>query len=265
MEIPAVSLHEVTVDRRGARVLGPLSATIPADSFCGVIGPNGAGKSTLLRVITGHQKPSQGYATVLGNKLYTTGTTSPGKNIGILLQHHDFYPDIPFSVDDIVLFGRTPYHGPGIRYNEEDDNARRRALDIMGLTGYRNRLYRELSGGEQRKVHLARLIAQNPDLLLLDEPASGLDLEWQERLTRLVGDLFRMLNRTVIMVTHDISRLPACCDRVILLKNGAVMREGNPGDVLTAPLLSELYDCGVNVASESGRFLITSVQPREDS
>ena len=100
--------------------------------------------------------------------------------------------------------------------------------------------------------------------MLLDEPASGLDLEWQERLTRLVGDLFRMLNRTVIMVTHDISRLPACCDRVILIKKGTVMREGNPDDVLTARTLSELYGCGVNVSSDEGRFIITSVQPRED-
>ena len=265
MEQPAVALNEVTVYRRGTRVLGPLTATIPAGSFCGVIGPNGAGKSTFLRVITGHQKPSQGSVTVLGNAQYHSGALPRSKLIGILLQHHDFFPDIPFTVDDIVLFGRSPFHGPGIRYDATDHETRERALEIMDLTGYRHRLYRELSGGEQRKVHLARLIAQNPDLLLLDEPASGLDLEWQERLTRLVGNLFRMLNRTVIMVTHDISRLPSCCNRVILLKNGSVMCEGTPGDVLTAPLLSELYGCGVDVSSDEGRFIITSVQPQEYS
>ena len=135
MEQPAVALHEVTVQRRGIRILGRSYHDNSRWFILWCHRPERRGKIHFAAVITGHQKPAQGSVTVLGKAQYNTGTLSLSKQIGILLQHHDFYPDIPFTVDDIVLFGRSPFHGPGIRYNAADNEARKRALEIMDLTG----------------------------------------------------------------------------------------------------------------------------------
>lgn len=251
-----VLLENATVTHAGARLLGPLTLEIGPGEFWGIVGPNGAGKSTLLHVLAGLQTLAGGRA------VYFDAARQSGINvtksllmrrIGILFQHHDFLPEIPFTVGDVVGFGRVgwPHDGAHMAENRARIGA---ALAALGLTDMRRRLYRELSGGERRKTQLARLLAQGAELLLLDEPAAGLDLDWQARLTQLVEELYQRHGQTFVMVTHDVDLLPASCTRVLLLKDGQALAAGAPADVLRADLLSRLYGCPMEVAVRNGRW-----------
>ena len=261
-----VEFVNVVVRYRNKKVLGPLSLHVHPGDFWGVVGPNGAGKSTLLKTLSGLQTLSEGYINVYGepldSRLHRRGPTLR-KQIGILLQHHDFFPDLPFNVEDVVLFGRTVFPSLGRRYRPTDWKTVDNTIADLDLSHLRNRLYRELSGGEKRKVQLARLVAQEADILLLDEPTAGLDLDWQERLTQLVEDLYRRLGKTIIMVTHDVDHLPSCCNRVLLLNNGDVQAVGTPAEVFQKNILSRLYGCTIEVAEHKGRYHAYSLGIKE--
>ncbi len=241
---PALSARGLVVCQRGIPVLGPLDLEIGCGELWGVVGPNGAGKTTLLRAIAGLERADAGGVTVAGRP---AGAGVRGL-VGWLSQHSDQPPEVPFTVAEVASFGR-----PG-RRSPDDQRAVADALEALGLTGFSERRYRELSGGERRKVELARLLAGRAELLLLDEPAAGLDLDWQERMTVLVGELARRHGRTVIMVSHDTGRLPAGCDGVLLLDRGRAIACGPPRDVLTGANLSGVFGVPLEVAERGGRF-----------
>ena len=252
-----IECEDCIVRHNSKTILGPLSFVFKKGEFWGIIGPNGAGKSTLLRVIAGLKSVSHGSFSVFGSARGSAADSPAGtakKQIGLLFQHHDFYPDLPFTVEDVVLFGRTGLPGFGRRFRAIDRTAAGRAISGLNLENLRHRLYRELSGGEQRKVQLARLVAQEAEMILLDEPTAGLDLDWQERLTQLVEELYRRSGKTIVMVTHDVDRLPACCTNVLLLKNGEILAMGAPADVFQSDILSQLYNCKIEVAFRNGRY-----------
>lgn len=255
-------LEDVLVQRRGRTLLGPLSLRVEAGDFWGVVGPNGAGKTTLLRVLAGLQPVSRGRAVFFEREARNGGGVTRSllrKHVGFLFQHHEFVPDLPFTVEDVAFFGRAG--GPGLLrpYGSADRAAVAEALESLGLSALRQRLYRELSGGERQKAQLARLVAQGAEMLLLDEPTAGLDLDWQERITHLVEDLFKRLGRTLVVVTHDVDHLPASCNRVLLLKQGRALAAGAPGEVFRPDALTDLYGCPMEVTERRGRFHAFSV------
>ncbi len=227
---------------RRVPVLGPLSIRIERGDFWGVVGPNGAGKSTLLRLLFGQIRDSSGEISRSGAK------------IGFLPQRHDYTRDLPFRVKDVVGFGTLSSSSFGFRLNVNEKRKVANALERLGLEDMGTRLYRELSGGECQKVQFSRLIAQDPDLALLDEPTAGLDLDWQERVTHLAAQFHNAGRKTVVMVTHDVDRLPECCGKVLLLKNGGVLASGKPAEVFNQSILSDLYDCKMEVAERAGRY-----------
>lgn len=251
--VTVVECRGTTVRRRDSTLLGPIDLRIPAGRFCGVAGPNGAGKSTLLRAIAGLESITDG-------TLDVSWDDDSGR-VGLLFQQHDFVPELPFTVEDVVSFGRAGRVAAGPVRSRDDRAAVAKAIERFGLEGMRRRLYRELSGGERQKVQLARLMAQDAKLLLLDEPSAGLDLDWQERLTALVAELHRETGSTVVMVTHEVDRLPACCDVVLLLREGRAVAIGPPGEVLTREILSDLYACRMEVAERNGRYFAHSHGP----
>lgn len=256
--------RDAAVRYRDRTALGPLSLDLFRGDFLGVVGPNGAGKSTLLHLAAGAIPLSEGSLMVFGVSAGPGGKVKLGsyrRRIGFLLQHHDFLPDVPFTVEDVVWFGRTGLRRPGSRDRAEDARAVESALADLGLTSGRLRLYRELSGGERRKVQLARIIAQKAELVLLDEPAAGLDLDWQERMTCLVAELYRRYGSTVVMVTHDIDRLPSCCNRVLAVRDGEAVGFGPPDEVLRSELLSAVYGCPVEVIARGSRYFAFSLVP----
>lgn len=266
MAVAIAELENVTVRFRGEKVLGPLNLKIEQNDFFGVVGPNGAGKSTFLKVLAGLHRVSEGSVIVFGQSFAggsRNSIKSVRKNIGMLMQHHLFYPDLPFTVEDVIFFGRAGLRGLGRRYSPFDIETVNNVISELNLEYLRHRLYRELSGGECRKVQLARLLAQQSELLLLDEPAAGLDLDWQEKVTQLVANLYDRFGKTIIMVTHDVDRLPECCNRVLLLRNGNVLAKGAPSEVLRADVLSNLYGCTIEVAERKGRFHAYSLGLKE--
>jgi ABC-type cobalamin/Fe3+-siderophores transport system ATPase subunit len=213
----------------------------------------------LLRVLAGLESIDQGGLEVMGVEGNRAGRERLRSRVGLLFQHHEYLPELPFTVEDVVGFGRVGRASLGLSRNRRDREAVGRALERLGLDAMRQRLYRELSGGERQKVQLARLLAQEAELLLLDEPAAGLDLDWQERLTALVGELFDEARTTVVMVTHEVDRLPARCDQALLLRQGRVVAQGTPAAVFTAKQLSAAYDCEMEVRERLGRIHAFSV------
>lgn len=233
---------DAEVRYRNALALGPLSMRIESGDFWGVVGPNGAGKSTLLRLLSGQVRVDRG-------EIFRTKV-----DVGFLLQHHDYTKDLPFRVKDVVGFGVLSAGSLGFGLGADEKLRVVNALQHLGLEQMRDKLYRELSGGERQKVQFARLIAQDSDLSLLDEPTAGLDLDWQERVTHLAAQFHDADAKTIVMVTHDVDRLPECCGKVLLLKNGRVLAAGKPADVFNRSTLSELYDCKMEVAERAGRY-----------
>jgi ABC-type Mn2+/Zn2+ transport system ATPase subunit len=247
-------LESAVVSYRGRSVLGPLSLSVAPGDFLGVVGPNAAGKSTLLEALAGLRPLGAG----------RREPAPPRADVGLLFQHHDYLPDIPFTAEDVVAFGRVPRLGVLRRPGPADRDAVGNALARLDLEAVRRQPYRELSGGMRRRVHLARLLAQDATLVLLDEPTAGLDPAIQEDLIGTIAALPGPC-RAVVMVTHDIDHLPASCNRVLLLKGGRPLAEGAPSDVLTEERLSALYDCRMGVERQDGRFVALRLGGREET
>jgi len=248
---------DVVVRLGGKRVLGPLTVSIAPGELWGVVGPNGAGKTTLLRTLAGMEPIAGGALSVAGRPIGRgprDRRPDLRRDVAYLMQHHDFHRDLPFSVADVVAFGRIGRVGIGRRQDAADQAAVDHAIDLLGLEELRRRLYRELSGGQRQKVQRARVVAQEASLVLLDEPASGLDLDWRERLTALVDLVHRSSNAALIMVTHEVDHLPQSSDNVLLLQDGRVLASGAPETVLHSRSLSALYGCEMVVVAEGGRF-----------
>ena len=242
----AVVAEGLTVLRGGTRLLDRVSLRIATGEFLAVLGPNGAGKSTLLQTLPALIACTGGL-TVLGQRLDRLSALKRNalrRRIGYVPQLQSRpSPVLPLCVREVVELGCL------------DRPARvALALEETGLAALAERPYHVLSGGEQRKVHLARALAGEPELLLLDEPAGHLDLRWQEWITQWLGRLWRRGGLTVIMVTHDLRHLPAGISRVALLQEGRLLREGPPATTLQPEVLSNLFGWPLRVIEADGRY-----------
>ncbi len=253
----AVVCNELAVRHGRLAVLRSISLALAPGEFLAVLGPNGAGKSTLLQALPG-LIAFQGTVELLG---IPVATCPPGRlcrlrrRVGYVPQLHARSASIlPVCVREVVEMGRAGVRGTGRRLTAEDRAVCERIMQQTRLTELADRPYHVLSGGEQRKVHLARALAQEPAVLLLDEPAGHLDFHWQEAITQLIGECWRNSGTTVIMVTHDLRHLPADISRVALLKRGRIIRQGRPQEILQDANLSELYELPLRVAVTEGRY-----------
>lgn len=216
-------------------VLEGVSWQVPRGSLAAIIGPNGGGKSTLLKTAVGLLKPfSYDTLTLLGQ--------SPKlgrKRTAYLPQREEVDWDFPITVLEVVLQGRLVRKGWRGRLCREDYAASRRALELFGLAGLEASQIGALSGGQRQRVFLARAVVQEADLILLDEPAAGLDAQTQHELADLFVDLCRQ-GKTIIAATHDLDCLTECFDQVLAL-NRRVLAAGEPSQVLTEAILEELF------------------------
>ncbi|MBP7275435.1 MAG: ABC transporter ATP-binding protein [Kiritimatiellae bacterium] len=255
----AVELREVTVRHRRTTILDRVSFSLAAGSFLAVLGPNGAGKTTLLNALPGFTRFT-GEVRVLGAEVARLSPLERGrlrKRIGYVPQLHARAPSVmPLSVREVVEMGRAGICGLSHSLTAHDRNICSEVMRNMELDRLADRPFGVLSGGEQRKVHLARTLAQQPELLLLDEPTGHLDLRWQETLTQLIGRVWRATNITVIMVTHDPRHLPAGVTHAAVLNNGRCVGMGAPADVMDAGRLSELYGLPLRVLETGGRYVV---------
>ena len=231
----------------GARVrLHPTSLVIAAGTVTGVIGRNGSGKSTMLELMSSELAPSHGSVLIDGDDASGLSLVERARRRAIVSQETTIA--FPFSVREVVSWGRTPWRGT--EHASHDDAIVARAISSQGLDELADRTVTELSGGERKRVHLARVVAQQSPLLLLDEADSDLDLVGRRVLDDLVVEHARS-GRTAIIVSHDVNRLTRVCDRFIVMRAGRIHAQGTPTQVLTASVLSEAFDAPV-VVDRSG-------------
>ena len=225
--------------------LAPLSLDIARGEILGVIGPNSAGKTTLIRLLTRVVRPSAGAILLDGRPLAALSASVLAREVAVVPQElpHAF----PFTVAQLVLMGRYP-HAPGRYFESAQDRAVAcAALDATGVLELAELPLDELSGGERQRAVLARALAQEPRLLVLDEPTAHLDLRYQAEVVGLLRRVNRERGMTVILVAHDLNLAAEVCDRLLLLAGGRVARLGPPEQVLDEETLRSVYGCEVIV------------------
>ncbi len=241
---PAFRVEGVSFAYGAEPVLRDVSFTVGRGEFVGIIGPNGSGKSTLLRVMSGLLRPQHGQVHLDDRPLDGFDRRELGRRIGVVPQ--ETAVTFPFSVTEMVLFGRTPHLGGFGFEGDADLAAARQAMERTETAHLARRAITELSGGERQRVILARALAQEPDHLLLDEPAAFLDIRHEVEMYDLLRDLQRG-GMTVVSVLHDLNIAALYCDRLLLLHDGRLAHAGSPPDVVTYANLTEVYGTEVYV------------------
>ncbi len=226
-------------------VLNDVSLTIRAGEILALVGPNGAGKSTLIRGVSGVHPPRRGSVVVAGHDLTRMSEILRARYLAVVPQARQL--PAAYTVYETVLLGRTPYLSWLGRAGKQDHAITRLALERTDLLDLAERRIGELSGGEQQRVLLARALAQDTPILLLDEPTTHLDLQHQANFLNLVRRLTLEKQLSVLMVLHDLNLAGLYADRVALLAGGSVHAIGSPSEVLTAHNLTAVYHVPVNV------------------
>lgn len=222
------------------QILHNLNIEIPDGKISVIIGGNGCGKSTLLKTFTRLIKPTSGDVTLNDKKIYSLQTKELAKTIGLMSQSSNAPEGI--KVFDLVARGRFPYQQFFGGLKEEDYVAIGNALELMGITELSERNVEELSGGQRQRVWIAMALAQETDILLLDEPTTFLDITYQIEILDLLTELNRKRNTTIVMVLHDINLSARYADYIFALSDGKLISEGSPEDVITEELMKEVFD-----------------------
>ena len=239
--------------RRGRRfAFDAVSFTVERGEIFGIIGPNSAGKTSLLRLLTRVLAPARGEIRLDGRSVATLAHWEVARQVAVVPQ--DAPRPFPFSVEQLVMMGRFP-HAPGRFFESAEDTAvAREAMAATGTLPLAALPLEELSGGERQRAMLARALAQQPRLLVLDEPTSHLDLRYQAETAELLRQLNRERGVTILLVSHDLNLAAELCDRLLLLHDGHVAKVGPPAEVLEQSLLERVFECRVVVdKTGSGR------------
>jgi zinc transport system ATP-binding protein len=205
-----VELQDIWVSYGDVTVLEAVDLIVQDKDFLGIIGPNGGGKSTLLKVILGLITPDKGIVKLLGDNPVKTR-----KHVGYVPQYASFNLNFPISVLEVVLMGRMNTVGPLRRYGKKDHDAAQEALKKVKMLEYKDRQISELSGGQRQRVFIARSLVTDPKLLILDEPATGVDFVMQKEFYELLQELKQHI--AIIMVSHDISAISVYVDKIACL------------------------------------------------
>ena len=230
---------------RNKSILSNVSIAVSTGEFFVIIGPNGAGKTSLLKIISGLQKAQHGSVNIKGKIISGYTRRSLSKVMAIVPQHVEL--GFPFTVADTVIMGRTPHLGVLGMEGKNDFHIAEEAMEFTEVSHLADRKLFQLSGGELQRVIIARAICQQPEIILLDEPTTALDPAHQLKIMDLMERFRRQYNTTIIMVSHDLNLASMYGDRLLLLKEGRVIKTGDPKTVLNKSLLEESYGCQMMV------------------
>ena len=251
MDNTVIRIQDAVVSYREDVALQGVSLEVAKGEFLGIIGPNGAGKTTLLTIINGLGKLVHGRAWVLGSRLDGRNGIALRKRIGYVAQVQKIDPRLPISVRETVMvgcYGRLGlFRRPTRAQWEKVDNV----LEMVGIAHLARRPIGHLSGGEYQKAAIARALVQQPEILLLDEPTASIDPQAQREIVNLIQLIHREYRMTTLLVTHDLKQLPAICDRLLLMKEGKIWREGAPESMLVEGVLNELYNGATSAETAS--------------
>lgn len=215
------------------------SVVVPRGRVTALVGPNGSGKSTLLRGLADQLTPEAGAVRLDGRDISELGTKELARRLGVLSQEHTAPESI--TVENLVYHGRYPHRGFFEGIDEADVAAVERALELTGIDHLRDRSVGELSGGQKQLAWIAVVLAQETDVLLLDEPTTFLDLHHQLEVMDVVRTLNREADVTVVVVLHDINQAARHADYMLALKEGAIYARGPPAEVVTEDLLADVF------------------------
>jgi len=221
-------------------ILSDFTASVPADARIALVGPNGAGKTTLLRIAAGTLRPRSGDVRLHGRPLTSLSQRAIARSVAMVPQ--DVEVPFPFTVEQFVRQGRTPYLGWLGGFNPSDRDAVERALDLTDTVHLRSRIFNQLSGGERQRVKIALGLAQNPRLLLLDEPTQHLDIGRQLELIGLIRQLADQ-GIAIVAAMHDLGLIEGTFSSVWLLSPERSVRQGPPRRMLSPELLEEVFNC----------------------
>ena len=222
--------------------LDGVTTAIQKGKITTIIGPNGCGKSTLLSVLSRNKTPKSGYASLENKDLVMYKSKEFAKKLAIVYQQNDVPKDL--TIEKLVSFGRLPHKTMLQRNQVEDEKAIDWALSVTNLLKKRHNDLQALSGGERQRVWIAMALAQQSEVLCLDEPTTYLDIYYQIELLELVKSLNEEYGLTIVMVLHDINQAIRYSDHIIMMKDGHIIAEGAPREVITKEVIKEVY--GVN-------------------
>ena len=247
-------------------VLKDINFKIEKNELIGVIGPNGSGKTTLIRAMTKILKLQEGNVCFDGIDINKLGFRDLAKKVAVVSQSYD--TDFDMTVEDFVLLGRIPYRRAfQFLETETDLKIAEQAMQLTDTLHFKERLLSELSAGERQLVFIARALAQEPELLLLDEPTSHLDIAHQVKILGLIRKLNRQNQISVIIILHDLNLAGEYCDRLMLMNTGCIYKFGSPQEVLTYQNIEEVYKTVVvvekNPISSKPYILLVSEEEKE--
>ena len=235
-----LSVKDITVAIEKKVILQGVSLTFSSGKRTAIIGPNGAGKSTLLKTISGSMKPSTGQVLLDGEDVRTMKRKQIARKLAILPQGMTAPPDT--TVEQLVDYGRFPYRGLlGAEDARADREAVAWAIDATHLAPLCEQQVMTLSGGERQRAFLAMALAQQPEILLLDEPTTYLDIAHQLEVMNIITEINRRYGMTIIMVLHDINHALQYADEIVVIKDHGIYGQGSPQDLMTVKTVADVY------------------------
>ncbi|MCD9515601.1 Fe(3+) dicitrate ABC transporter ATP-binding protein FecE [Photobacterium carnosum] len=239
-----LKIQNLSVGYGKQMIISNLSVSIPKGKITALIGPNGCGKSTLLKTLIRINKPMAGDVLFDNESLSTYSDKTLARSLSLLPQI--LVSPEGITVRKLVEYGRSPYISHWGRLGKDDQIIVKQAMHDTGILEYADQLVESLSGGQQQRAWIAMVIAQNTDIVMLDEPTTYLDMSHQVELMNLIRQM-NAKGKTVIVVLHDLNQACRYCDHLIVLEQGRLVTEGSPDEVLTETLLSHVFDLKAHV------------------
>ncbi|MCD8090274.1 MAG: ABC transporter ATP-binding protein [Clostridiales bacterium] len=240
----------------GKKVLEGISFKVEREKITTIIGANGCGKSTLFNVMSKNLKPQKGVVTLNGESIDKIPLKRFARELAIVHQHNTAPADI--RVEKLISYGRIAHNSGFKRDHSEDERCIGFALEATGIEKFRKKRISELSGGERQRVWIAMALAQNTKILLLDEMTTYLDIKNQIETLRLIKKLNREYKITIIMILHDINQAAYYSDTILAMKEGRIIKYGEPAEVITSETIKETYGVELEIESfHNRRFVIT--------
>jgi cobalamin transport system ATP-binding protein len=240
-----INIKKISLSYQEKKVIQNLSLDFAKGEFCALLGPNGAGKSTLLKALIGFHPVDEGKISIGNSELKHWQKAELAKQIAIIPQ--DFQLQFDYTVRELVLMGRFPYLGYWQNYIHKDKKVVEEVLQKLDLIRLKDELYSQLSGGERRRVSIARALVQETNILLMDEAFANLDINHQLEIMRLLSQINKEQKKLIILVSHNINLAAEYCSRIVMMKEGKLIADGTPEDVITRKTIRDLYEIDLTV------------------
>lgn len=230
-------------------VLKDVSIKIKDNEITALIGPNGAGKSTLLGVISRLLKPTSGEVLIDGKNVNDIKNIDIAKRLAVLRQNNQI--GLKLTVKELVSFGRYPHSGG--RLTKEDEIKIKEAIEFMDLKDMENKFIDQMSGGQQQRAYIAMVLAQDTKYIFLDEPLNNLDMKYSVEMMFILEKLVKELNKTIVIVMHDINIASAFASHIVAMKDGKIITEGTPEEIIDKQVLDDVFDHDFCIAGINGK------------